>query len=176
MFVPTLNDYFLTDKPTAFALSIGWRVNSWKAFAKNTVEGGGYLITLNCPFRKHQTYTSILLFQCNAKFAKRAIQYNLSRIPENTHRWGCITVWLFSSFTVMNLSTSLHTNKHLCWILVKSNLVKLEASHTVILSPAVSALCLYLFKCRGLVILSSFVALQNVPSFNPLKYLTFYWP
>ena len=43
----------------------------------------------------------------------------------------------YHCFTSLDSTTSLHTNNH---ILVKSNLVKLETSHTLVLPPTVSFL------------------------------------
>ena len=51
------------------------------------------------------------------------------------------------SFTSMDSTSSLHTNNSIIFFLVvKSSLVKLEASHTVILPPTASVLWCVLFK------------------------------
>ena len=47
---------------------------------------------------------------------------------------------MVSSLTSMHSTASLHKNYHIFSFLVKSNLAKLETSHTVILPPKVSVL------------------------------------
>ena len=51
---------------------------------------------------------------------------------------GSITVWLIPSFTSLDSTAPLHTNNNIFPFLVKSNLVQLETSCTVILFPTVS--------------------------------------
>ena len=53
---------------------------------------------------------------------------------------GNITEWLVSSFTSLDSTASLHTENNIFSLLVKSSLVKLETSCTVILPPMVSVL------------------------------------
>ena len=65
---------------------------------------------------------------------------------ENTNVWGSITVLLVSSFTSMGSTASIHTNNNTFSFLVKSSLVKLETSRTVILFPTVSDLSLKVVK------------------------------
>ena len=48
---------------------------------------------------------------------------------------GIITVWLFSNLTSLASPASLHTNKHIISVLVKSNVVNLETRCKVILPP-----------------------------------------
>ena len=63
--------------------------------------------------------------------------------PENTVTvGGSITVRLVSSFSSLDSTASQHTKNHIFYFLVKSNLVKLETSCTVIILPRVSVLWL----------------------------------
>ena len=54
---------------------------------------------------------------------------------ENTHHWGKYQCRLVSSLTSLDSTASLHTNNRIFSFMVKSNLVKLETSRTVILPP-----------------------------------------
>ena len=60
--------------------------------------------------------------------------FELKVSPENTHRWGV------SGFESFDSITSLHTNKNILSLMVKSNLVNLETNHTMILPPSVNVL------------------------------------
>ena len=48
---------------------------------------------------------------------------------------GSFTAWLISSLTRLNSTASLHTNNNILSLLVKSDLVKMETSHTVLIPP-----------------------------------------
>ena len=71
---------------------------------------------------------------------------------------GSITVWLVSSFLSLDKAALQHANNNIlsCLVKVKSNLVELETSCTVILPPPVSGLLLiYWLFCLVQIIGSS---------------------
>ena len=79
------------------------------------------------------------------KIWKIETDFKLGKVcTENTHRWGpggSVTVRLVSSFTSLDLAASLGRYKNMIFSsLVKSSLVKLETSYTVVLPPTVSGL------------------------------------
>ena len=100
-------------------------------------EGKHFFSTVSALFLKLIYYrASSVVHLLLLKFCQ-IVPWNICTRQRTITIGGRITVWLLRSFTSMASTESLHTKNHIFSFLVKSNLVKLESSHKVILPPTV---------------------------------------